>query len=103
MPGKRRPAGAAPALVTLADLVSARRDELALAHDKGHAGHTLNEGADLLATVAEVEGRSVSDVAREAVADLVQARRKDKRFRRQLEENLARHQRLLDLLSEDPR
>jgi predicted HicB family RNase H-like nuclease len=27
--------------------------------------------ADLLATVAEVEGRSVSDVAREAIADLV--------------------------------
>jgi ribonuclease HI len=47
-----RHAGAAPALVTLADLVSARREELALAHVKGHAGHTLNEGADLLATVA---------------------------------------------------
>jgi ribonuclease HI len=47
-----RHAGAAPALVTLADLVSARRDELALAHVKGHAGHTLNEGADLLATIA---------------------------------------------------
>jgi ribonuclease HI len=47
-----RHAGAAPALVTLAELVSARRDELALAHVKGHAGHTLNEGADLLATIA---------------------------------------------------
>jgi ribonuclease HI len=47
-----RHGGAAPALVTLADLVSARRDELALAHVKGHAGHTLNEGADLLATIA---------------------------------------------------
>ena len=47
-----RHAGAAPALVTLADLVSARRGELALAHVKGHAGHTLNEGADLLATIA---------------------------------------------------
>jgi predicted transcriptional regulator len=54
--------------------------------------------AELLATVAEVEGRSVSDVAREAIADLVEARRQDKRFRRLLEENLARHQRLLDLL-----
>jgi len=58
--------------------------------------------ADLLAPVAEVEGRSVSDVAREAIADLVQARRKDKRFRRLLEDNLARHQRLLELLREDP-
>ena len=47
-----RHAGAAPALVTLAELVSARRRELALAHVKGHAGHTLNEGADLLATIA---------------------------------------------------
>jgi ribonuclease HI len=47
-----RHAGAAPALVTLAELVSARRDVLALAHVKGHAGHTLNEGADLLATIA---------------------------------------------------
>jgi predicted transcriptional regulator len=56
--------------------------------------------AELLATVAEVEGRSVSDVAREAIAALVEARRKDKRFRRLLEENLARHQRLLDLLHE---
>ena len=59
--------------------------------------------AELLATVAEVEGRSVSDVAREAIAALVQDRRKDKRFRRMLEENLARHQRLLDMLREDQR
>jgi len=47
-----RRAGAAPALVTLAELVSSRRDELTFAHVKGHAGHTLNEGADLLATIA---------------------------------------------------
>ena len=58
--------------------------------------------ADLLATVAEVEGRSVSDVAREAIAALVDARRRDKRFRRLLEDNLARHQRLLDLLQDGP-
>jgi predicted transcriptional regulator len=58
--------------------------------------------AELLATVAEVEGRSVSDVAREAIAALVEARRQDKRFRRMLEENLARHQRLLDLLRTEP-
>lgn len=44
--------GTAPALVTLAGLVRARGDELATAHVKGHAGHTLNEGADLLATIA---------------------------------------------------
>jgi predicted DNA-binding protein len=57
--------------------------------------------AERLAAVAEVEGRSVSDVAREAITALVEARRKDQRFRRLLEENLARHQRLLDLLRED--
>ena len=59
------------------------------------------ELADLLATVAEVEQRSVSDVAREAIAALVDARRRDKKFRRLLEDNLARHQRLLDLLRDE--
>ena len=44
--------GTAPALVTLAGLVRARAHELTLAHVKAHAGHTLNEGADLLATIA---------------------------------------------------
>jgi predicted transcriptional regulator len=57
--------------------------------------------AERLAGIAEVEGRSVSDVAREAIAALVEARRKDKRFRRLLEDSLARHQRLLDLLRGD--
>ena len=57
--------------------------------------------AERLAAVAEVEGRTVSDVAREAIAALVEARRSDKRFRRLLEDNLARHQRLLDLLRDD--
>ncbi|HTZ91182.1 MAG TPA: ribbon-helix-helix protein, CopG family [Streptosporangiaceae bacterium] len=59
------------------------------------------ELAERLAGIAEVEGRSVSDVAREAIAALVEARRKDKRFRRLLEDSLARHQRLLDLLRGD--
>jgi predicted transcriptional regulator len=59
------------------------------------------ELADRLAAVAEVEGRSVSDVAREAIAALVDSRRQDQRFLRLLEDNLARHQRLLDLLRDD--
>jgi len=59
------------------------------------------ELADRLAAVAEVEGRSVSDVAREAIATLVESRRQDQRFLRLLEDNLARHQRLLDLLRDD--
>ena len=57
--------------------------------------------AERLAGIAEVEGRSVSDVAREAIAALVEARRNDKRFRKLLEDSLARHQRLLDLLRDD--
>jgi predicted transcriptional regulator len=56
------------------------------------------ELAERLQTVAEVEGRSVSDVLREAVARLVEERRGDERFLRLLEENLARHQRLLRAL-----
>jgi len=54
--------------------------------------------AERLEAVAEVEGRSVSDVVREAITELVEARRGDERFIRLLEENLARHKRLLDLL-----
>jgi predicted transcriptional regulator len=57
--------------------------------------------AEQLEAVAEVEGRSVSDVAREAIAALVDARRRDKQFVRLLEDNLARHQRILELLRDD--
>jgi predicted transcriptional regulator len=56
------------------------------------------ELAERLQTVADVEGRSVSDVLREAVARLVEQRRRDERFIRLLEENVARHQRLLEAL-----
>ena len=54
--------------------------------------------AERLEAVAEVEGRSVSDVVREAITALVEARRGDARFIRLLEDNLARHKRILDLL-----
>jgi predicted transcriptional regulator len=57
--------------------------------------------AERLQAVAEVEGRSVSDVVREAIASLVEQRRSDRRFRRLLEENLARHRRMLELLRDD--
>ena len=56
------------------------------------------ELAGRLQTVADVEGRPVSDVVREAIATLVEQRRSDERFRRLLEENLARHRQALDLL-----
>ncbi len=58
--------------------------------------------AERLEAVAQVEGRSVSDVVREAIAALVEARRRDKRFRQLLDDNLARHQRILELLRDDP-
>ena len=61
------------------------------------------ELAERLQTVADVGGRSVSDVLREAVARLVEERRGDQRFLRLLEENLARHQRLLQALRDEGR
>lgn len=57
--------------------------------------------AERLEAVAEVEGRSVSDVVREAITALVEARGRDKQFIQLLEDNLARHQRLLEALRED--
>ena len=57
--------------------------------------------ADQLRAVADVEGRTVSDVVREAIRDLVSRRRKDRRFMRLLEENLKRHQRVLQTLQEE--
>jgi predicted DNA-binding protein len=59
------------------------------------------ELAERVQAVADVEGRSVSDVLREAVARLVEQRRKDKHFIRLLEENIARHQRLLKALRDE--
>jgi uncharacterized protein (DUF1778 family) len=59
------------------------------------------ELAERLQAVAEVEGRSVSDVVREAIARLVAQRRGDKRFLALLDDNLARHERVLRLLRGD--
>jgi hypothetical protein len=61
------------------------------------------ELADQLQAVADVEGRTVSEVAREAIADLVAGRRGDRRFQKLLRENLDRHARLLGMLAEDER
>ncbi len=57
--------------------------------------------AKRLQAVADVEGRPVSDVVREAIAKLVEQRRRDKRFLRLLDDNLARHQQALKLLQDD--
>jgi len=51
--------------------------------------------------VADVEGRPVSDVVREAIATLVEQRRTDERFLRLLEDNLARHRQALHLLRDE--
>ena len=59
--------------------------------------------AGRLQTVAEVEGRSVSDVVREAITALVEQRREDKRFLRLLDDNLVSHQQALEMLKGDPR
>lgn len=59
------------------------------------------ELAEQLQAVAEVESRSVSDVVREAIAALVEHRRRDERFQRLLADNLARHQRILRQLRDD--
>ena len=59
------------------------------------------ELAGRLQTVADIEGRPVSDVVREAIATLVEQRRGDERFRRLLEDNLARHRQALDLLRDE--
>lgn len=56
------------------------------------------ELAERLQTVAEVEGRSVSDVTREAIGALVEQRRQDRRFLELLESSLTRHERALNLL-----
>ena len=57
--------------------------------------------ADQLQTVADVEGRSVSQVAREAITNLVAGRRTDRKFQRKLRENLDRQASLLGMLAED--
>jgi len=61
------------------------------------------ELAGRLQTVADIEGRPVSDVVREAIATLVEQRRSDERFLRLLEDNLARHRQALELLRDDQR
>jgi predicted DNA-binding protein len=57
--------------------------------------------AERLEAVAEVEGRSVSDVVREAISSLVEARQRDERFLQLLEDNVTRHQRILEMLRDE--
>lgn len=51
--------------------------------------------AEDLATVAAVDGKPVSDVVRQAVADHVKARKADPLFRARLREHIGKARRLL--------
>ena len=51
-------------------------------------------------TVAEVEGTSVSDVIRDALAEHVERRRRDPEFQARLKRNLQRHRELLAMLAD---
>jgi len=56
-----------------------------------------------LQAVADVEERPVSEVVREAIRELVAARKKDKRFQQRLQATLKDQQRILGQLAGDER
>lgn len=56
--------------------------------------------ADRARTVADVEGSTVSDVIRDALAEHVERRRQDPEFQALLRRNLERHQELLNMLAD---
>jgi len=57
--------------------------------------------AERLGAVAQVEGRPVSGVVRDAIARYVEERRRDPEFRRLVEDSLCRHAEVLRLLADD--
>ena len=58
------------------------------------------ELAAQLQAVAEVEGRPVSEVVREAIRQLVDARRADRRFQRRLRDTARQYEHLLERLKD---
>lgn len=56
--------------------------------------------ADQARAVADVEGSTVSDVIRDALAAHVELRRQDPEFQALLRRNLERHQELLNMLAD---
>ena len=56
--------------------------------------------ADKVRTIAEVDGTTVSDVIRDALAEHVERRRCDPEFQGMLKRNLQRHQELLSMLAD---
>lgn len=57
--------------------------------------------AEKLQALADVEGRTLSDVIRQAIAEHIDRRRRDPEFRNVIRSALERQRRLLDLLAED--
>ncbi len=56
--------------------------------------------AEKVQTIAEVEGTTVSNVIRDALAEHVERRRRDPEFQAMLQRNLQRHQQLLNMLAD---
>ena len=56
--------------------------------------------AEAVQTVADVEGTTVSNVIRDALAEHVERRRRDPEFQAMLRRNLQRHQELLNMLAD---
>jgi predicted transcriptional regulator len=56
--------------------------------------------AEKVQTIADVEGTTVSDVIRDALAEHVERRRSDPEFQAMLQRNLQRHQQLLNMLAD---
>jgi Ribbon-helix-helix protein, copG family len=71
--------------------------------DAGTKNMTLRldvELAERVQALADVEGQSVAEVVREAIAAHVERRRRDPQFQKLLQDNLDRHARLLKMLAE---
>ena len=56
--------------------------------------------AEKVQSIAEVEGTTVSNVIRDALAEHVERRRRDPDFQAMLQRNLQRHQELLNMLAD---
>ena len=71
-----------------------------MAHIKSMTLRMEEPLADKVQTIAEVEGTTVSDVIRDALAEHVERRRRDPEFQAMLKRNLQRHKELLELLAD---
>ena len=56
--------------------------------------------AEKVQTIAEIEGTTVSNVVRDALAEHIERRRRDPEFQAMLRRNLQRHQQLLNMLAD---